>query len=124
GHVERRHGLVGDDELRPQREGACDADPLALAAGELVREAVVVLRRESDRLEELLDALLAVALVADAVDLHRTADDRADALPRVERRIGILEDHLHLAPQRPQRPRAEAADRRAAEADVAGGRLE
>ena len=42
--VERRHRLVGDDQLRPQRERARDADPLALAAGELVREAVVVLR--------------------------------------------------------------------------------
>src|SRR5207244_2883584 len=101
-----------------------DADPLALAARELVREAVVVLRRKPDRLEQLLDLLLTAALVPDAVDLHRVADDRPDALARVERRVRVLEDHLHLAPQRPQRPRAQPADRGAAEDDVAGGGLE
>ena len=36
--VERRDRLVADDELRPQREGARDADALSLAAGELRRE--------------------------------------------------------------------------------------
>ena len=35
--VERRDGLVGDDELRIERERTREADPLALAAGELVR---------------------------------------------------------------------------------------
>jgi hypothetical protein len=33
--IERRHGLVGDDHLRLQGEGAGDADPLALPAREL-----------------------------------------------------------------------------------------
>ena len=39
-HVERRHRLVGDDELRVQRQRTGDADPLALAAAERVRVAV------------------------------------------------------------------------------------
>ena len=30
--VERGHGLVGDDQLRPERERARNADALALAA--------------------------------------------------------------------------------------------
>ena len=47
--VERRHRLVADDQLRLQRERARDADPLALAAGELVRVAVVVLRARARR---------------------------------------------------------------------------
>ena len=51
--VERRDRLVGDDELRVQRERAGDADALALAARELVRVAVAVLRREADELEQL-----------------------------------------------------------------------
>ena len=38
-----------------QRERAGDADALALAAGELVREAVVVLGGEADAIEQLLD---------------------------------------------------------------------
>ncbi len=29
-HVERRHRLVADDEIRGQRERACDSDALAL----------------------------------------------------------------------------------------------
>ena len=36
--VERRDGLVGDDQLRVQGERPGDADALALAAGELVRD--------------------------------------------------------------------------------------
>ena len=52
--VERRDGLVGDDQLRLQRERARDADALALAAGELVRVAVVVLGVEADLLHQLL----------------------------------------------------------------------
>ena len=43
--VERGHRLVGDDEARLHRQGARDADPLALAAAELVRVAVVARRR-------------------------------------------------------------------------------
>ena len=57
------------------------------------------------------------------VDLHRVADDRAHPLARVERRVRILEDHLHLAPQRSQRARAEIADVPAVEDDPARRRL-
>src|SRR5436190_1465816 len=122
--VERRDRLVGDDQLRTQRERACDADPLSLPAGELVREAVVVLRREADGLEQLLDLLTALASVADAVDLQRRGDDRTDALARIEARVRILEDDLHLLAERSQVAPAELADRATAELDVAGGRFE
>src|SRR4051812_44525549 len=99
--VERGDRLVGDDELRLQRDRARHADALALAAGELVREAVVVLRVEPHGVHEVLHALLALALVAlDVVDDERLADDRADRLARVQGRVRVLEDHLHVAPQR------------------------
>ena len=58
--VERRHRLVEDDQLRIERERARDADALPLAAGELVREAVRVLGRETDGAQQLVDALLAL----------------------------------------------------------------
>src|SRR5262249_22573501 len=77
-----------------------------------------------DRLEQLLDALLALLAVADAVDPHRVTDDRPDSLAGVQARIRVLEDHLHLAPQRPQRSGLEVADRLSVEEDVSGGRLE
>ena len=57
--VERGHGLVADDQLRVDGERARDADPLPLAAGELVREAVVMLGVQADDLEHLLHAALA-----------------------------------------------------------------
>ena len=63
--VERRDRLVADDQLRVDRERAGDADALALAAGELVREAVVVLRVEADDLEQLLDAPLDLGVGAE-----------------------------------------------------------
>ncbi|GAA3220022.1 hypothetical protein GCM10020256_25600 [Streptomyces thermocoprophilus] len=58
GHVQRGDRLVGDDQLRLQREGAGDADALTLTAGELVREPVVVLGVEADQLQQLADLLL------------------------------------------------------------------
>ena len=38
-HVERRYGLVGDQHFRFHRQRPRDADTLALASGQLVREA-------------------------------------------------------------------------------------
>src|SRR4051812_40822283 len=122
--VECGDGLVGDDQLRPKRERTRDADALALAARELVREAVVVLGREAHGLEQLLDLLLAFLAVAEAVDLERVADDRADALPWVQAPVRVLEDHLHLAAQRAESAGPEPADRVSLEDDVALGRRE
>ena len=51
-HVEGRDRLVGHDQLGLERERAGDADALALAAGELVRVAVVVLGVQPDGLEQ------------------------------------------------------------------------
>ena len=40
GVIQRGGGLVGEDNLRLVHQGAGDGDPLALAPGELVRQAV------------------------------------------------------------------------------------
>ncbi len=50
-HVESRDRLVADDELRLHRQGTGDADPLPLTAGELVREAVGMLRQEPHEIQ-------------------------------------------------------------------------
>ena len=83
--VERAHRLVEHDELGVERQGAGDADALALPAGELVRVALGVLGVEAHRVQQLGDPLLALGLGADAVDLERLADDVADAHARVQR---------------------------------------
>ena len=95
--VEGRDRLVGDDELRLDREGAGDADALALAAGELRRVAVDVLGVEADELEQLLDPGLLLALWCSPCTLRGVVRIEADRVPRVERAVGVLEDHLHVA---------------------------
>ena len=109
-HVERRHRLVADDQLGLDGERAGDADALALAAGEFVREAVHVVGLQADRLEQLHDAVFHRLLRRrELVDGERLADDRADLQPRIERGVGILEDDLHVAAQRAQRRRRPCA---------------
>ena len=84
-------------------ERAGDADALALAARELVR----VARRRVARAGRRSRAARATARpparrLGEAVRAQRLADDPADAVPRVERRVRVLEDHLHPPAQRPQ----------------------
>src|SRR5262249_44382561 len=100
------------------------ADALPLAAGELVWEAVEVLRVEADDLEQLLHTLLDLGAAAEVVHLERLADDRANALARVQRRVRVLEDHRHLAPDRPHCRARELGDVAALERGRAAGRLE
>ena len=71
GDVEGGDRLVGDDELGRQGERAGDADALALAAGELVRVAVVVLRAQADQLEQRLHGALGALLGLDALQPER-----------------------------------------------------
>jgi len=106
---------------------ARDADALALAAGERVGEAVHVLRAEAGQLEQRGDAVEPGATIAHAVDQQGLGDVVEDRHARVQRAERVLEDHLDLRPQRPQRG---ALQRRqvhhttvgGAEQDLAAGR--
>ena len=101
-HVDGRYGLVENNELGPEREGARDADALALAARELSRLGARVLGPEPDELEELSDARPALcAAEGRVVHLERKGHDLLHRLAPVERRVRILEDALHLAPEPP-----------------------
>ncbi len=102
-HVKGRDGLVGDDDLGLDCQCPGDPDALALTSGELGRVPVVVLRVQPHPSQEVLDALLLLAL-GEVVHLQRRLDDGAHRLAWVERAIGVLEDHLQLAPERPQLP--------------------
>src|SRR5262249_16791633 len=55
-------------------------------------------------------------------DPERILEDLADALARVQGRVGVLEDHLHLAPVRTQLTARQRRDVVAPEADRPGGR--
>jgi hypothetical protein len=120
--VERRHGLVADDELRGEGERSGDPDPLALAPGELVRVPVVVLGVQAGPVHELPDSALRVPLCL--VNREGRPDDLANGLTRVERRIGILEHHLHLTAVRAHVSLRELGDVGALEHDRAGRGVE
>ena len=122
--VERGHRLVEDDQLRVERERARDADALALAARELVREPVRMLGREADGAQQLVDALLALVAAVAAVDAQRLADDVAHGHARVQRRVRVLEDDLHLAPHVAHLAAVERRDVAAVEEDLPARRLD
>src|SRR5690606_37227515 len=95
------------------------------AAGKFVRVAVTGGRVEAHLIEGAGD--LAVALgrgEAGVVDLQAFADDVADRHAGTERAMGILEDDLHLAPQRPHLLEGAPVDRLAEESDATLGRNE
>ncbi|MPL80475.1 hypothetical protein SDC9_26375 [bioreactor metagenome] len=117
--IQRRDALVGDDELRLQRKGAGDADPLALATRELVRIAVELIAVEADPLEQRGDAGASGLGRADAVDEKRLAHQIAHPHPRIKRRHRVLEHDLHVAAQRLHLARGQAAQPVARHLDAA-----
>ena len=76
-HVERGHRLVGDDQARVERQRAGDADALALAAAERVREAVACDRAAGRPGPAARHPRLAAPAARDAVDQQRFGDDVA-----------------------------------------------
>ena len=94
GDVEGGNGLVEDEQIRTQRQRAGDGDALSLAAGELTRPPLGALRIDTDLAQQLGDA----PGIVDAIDPQRLRDDLRNRHPRIERRIGVLEHDLQLAP--------------------------
>ena len=117
-HVERRDGFVGNDDFRVERERARDGDPLPLATGELVRITLCVVRRESDVLQKPRDPLFGLASLRDAMHVERLGDRESDGEARIERGKRILEDHLDVAPDRPDLGGRQARNVAAAEFDA------
>ena len=76
-HVQGADRLVADDEVRLEGQGPGDADPLALAAGELVRVAVGVGGGQAHALQQFAHAAAPLAAAGQAVDGQRLADDAA-----------------------------------------------
>ena len=109
-HVERADRLVADQQVRLQDQGAGDADSLPLAAAQLARIAVVERLVEAHRPQQLVAARSPLRATADAVDVERLADDGAGGEPRIERRVGILEDHLEPSARPAQRCPVERRD--------------
>ena len=92
--VERRGRLVEQQHRRLQHQRPGDRHPLPLAARELVRIAVEEGRRQADVDHRLLHPLRPPV---EAVDDQRLGQRGADRVPRVQRAVGVLEHHLHVA---------------------------
>ena len=120
--VKSRDRLVADDDLRPQGHRARDADSLPLTARELARVAVVVLGIQPHPLHEVLHCRSNPTRRSDRLHLEGCPDDRADRVAGIERVIGILEDHLGLAPQGDELLRGHPGDVVAIEFDSAARR--
>src|SRR6266849_3011098 len=73
--------------------------------------------------KELLHALGLLFAAREVMDLERFADDAADGHARIERRVRILEDHLHAATHLAHVLAAEPRELDAVELHLAGGRL-
>ncbi|MNC39681.1 hypothetical protein D3C75_883510 [compost metagenome] len=98
GHIQRRQGFVADYKLRLYRQCPGDADPLPLAAGELMGVPRRMGGVQSHHLQQLLHPLLAGLFAAGhAVDIQRLTDNVRHPQPGVKGSVGVLEDHLHVA---------------------------
>ena len=101
--VQRGDRFVAQQKVGIRRQRAGDRDALSLSAGKLMRIAAHVLGLKSDCLHQFADPGLPFLLgLIDLVDDHRLLDEAADAPAAVQRTVRILEDHLHVLPDRPE----------------------
>ena len=123
-NVQRGDRLIGDDEFRVHGQCPGDADPLALAAAELVGITIVVLFPETDLIEQFHHPLSLLLPLGDVVDLQPLADDLAHPHARIERGIRVLKDDLHLPAHVAELALGERQDIFPLEVDLAGRRLD
>ena len=121
-HIERRDGLVADDQVGAEGERPGDVDSLALTAGEFVGVAGAVSSTEADPVEKLQHPVVDLLRCHLRVDPHRLADDAADGMAGIQRRIGVLEDHLHPRSEFAQLLFAEVREFDVAQPDLPGRR--
>src|SRR5919108_577142 len=79
---------------------------------------------KTDALEQLLHPPLHLRRRAHLVHLEGLSDDEPDPLAPVERGVGVLEDHHHLAPDRAELCTRQLRDVAPVEDDPAAGRVE
>ena len=95
GDIQRRGGLVRDQQVGPTGQRHGNRDALALSAGKLVRPGVEAARgvRDTDAVEQGHRLLARGGRVQAAVQAQRLGHLVSDGVDRVEGRHGLLEDH-------------------------------
>jgi hypothetical protein len=89
-----------------------------------VRVAVVVLGVQSHEFEQILYRRADAAGGIDVLNAEWGTDDGADGVPRIQRRVWVLEDHLDVSAQRAHLGGWEVRDVAAVEDDRPGIRLQ
>ena len=97
GHIQRRRGLVGDEQLRIAGQGDGNHHPLFHAAGKLVGVLVDAVSGDAHRLQHLDGLLLGVGLIQPLVVPDALGDLFPHRHDRVQRGHGVLEHHRDLA---------------------------
>ena len=97
-HIQRRDRLVADDKIRLQRQRPCNADPLSLATGKLMGISADMVRLQTDSLQQLLHPLPSLFRRIHMVNHHRLLDNLPYRKSGIQRRVGILENHLEFSP--------------------------
>src|SRR5215510_2036954 len=94
-HIERRHGLVQDNEARVQRQGPRDGDALALSTTEFVREQIDRSWSKADEIQQFLDAFPDLGLREGLIDDQGLRNDIAHPHAWIQGAVWILEDSLY-----------------------------
>jgi hypothetical protein len=95
--VEAAPWLVGNQHPRFAGERAGERHPLAFSSGQLVREPIRQVGRETNRRKQSPRRLLFLgASAANPMDAQRFRDGTANRPARVERGVGVLEEQLNL----------------------------
>ena len=117
--VEGAHRLVGHDEIGLEHECARDADALALAPGESMREPPSGSLGKADAHERFADTPAALGRRPDSVRAQGLGDDLLDLHAGIERCVRVLEDHLRAPAERLQLPAGERREILPVEQDAA-----
>ncbi len=106
GDVQRTDGLIADQELGAEDHGACNADPLALAAAEFVGITAHHVGSQANPLQHLSDPASARPCVqAGFENTQRLGDGLPHRHARIQACERILKDDLQVAAQWAQRRR-------------------
>ena len=97
-NIQRRDRFVADDKLGTDTQRPGDADALPLTAAELMRVTAIMVLAQTDLTKQFDDPISFGLALGDFVNFQPFADDITDPHPRIERRIRILKNNLHLPP--------------------------
>ena len=119
--IQRADRLVGHDQARARDDGPRNGDALALAARKGVRVALRILGAQAHLFQGLGHAFVDFRFGQWAQRGQRFGHAPADGAPGVEGGIGVLKDHLKIAPRLAQLRRRQGVQVLPIEQDVATG---